>query len=58
MDAYYNLGLVYDFTGATANALQALRAYVQLAPQAANLGAVKTKIVELEDKLGVLPGRP
>jgi tetratricopeptide (TPR) repeat protein len=55
VDAYYNLGLVYDFTGATANALQALRAYVQLAPQAANLGAVKTKIVELEDKLGVLP---
>ncbi len=56
-DAYYNLGLVYDFTGATANALQALRTYVRLAPQAPNVGAVKTKIVELEDKLG-LTGSP
>lgn len=54
VDAYYNLGLVYDFVGRSADALRVLRIYVQLAPNSANLGPVKTKIVELEDKLGLI----
>jgi tetratricopeptide (TPR) repeat protein len=53
VDAYYNLGLVYDFTGASGPALQAFRAYLALAPSSPHTSAVKTKIVELEDKLGV-----
>lgn len=53
VDAYYNLGLMYDFTGAYAKALRAFRIYLQLAPSAQNISAVKTKIVELEDKLGL-----
>jgi tetratricopeptide (TPR) repeat protein len=59
-DAYYNLGLVSDFTGAHAKALQALRTYLTLAPQSPHASAVKTKIVELEDKLGVagIPQKP
>ncbi|MFB3816541.1 MAG: tetratricopeptide repeat protein [Candidatus Methylomirabilales bacterium] len=52
VDAYYNLGLVYDFTDAPAPAAQALRTYLSLAPQSPHASAVKTKIVELEDKLG------
>lgn len=55
VDAYYNLGLVYDFTGRAAEALEALRAYLALAPQSPHAGAVKTKVVELEDRLGVGP---
>ena len=51
-DAYYNLGLVAGFTEAHAKALQALRTYLTLAPQSPHASAVKTKIVELEDKLG------
>ena len=59
-DAYYNLGLVSDFTGAHAKALQALRTYLALAPQSPQASAVKTKIVELEDKLGTaeMPRKP
>ena len=53
VDAYYNLGLVYDFTGASGPALQAFRTYLVLAPSSPHTSAVKTKIVELEDKLGV-----
>ncbi len=53
VDAYYNLGLVYDFTGASGPALQAFRTYLALAPSSPQTSAVKTKIVELEDKLGV-----
>lgn len=52
VDAYYNLGLVYDFTNASRPALRALRTYLALAPQSPHASAVKTKIVELEDKLG------
>jgi len=51
VDAYYNLGLVYDMTGSYPDALQAFRNYVTLAPTAPNVGTVKTKIVELEDRL-------
>jgi len=51
-DAYYNLGLVYDFIGRSADALQALQSYLSLAPQSPHASAVKTKVVELEDKLG------
>jgi tetratricopeptide (TPR) repeat protein len=54
VDAYHNLGLVYDFTGAYQDALRTFRTYVQLAPTAPNIGTVKTKIVELEDRLGLL----
>ena len=59
-DAYYNLGLVSDFTGAHAKALEALRTYLALAPQSPQASAVKTKIVELEDKLGAaeMPRKP
>ncbi len=55
VDAYYNLGLVYDFVNRPADALRVLRIYIQLAPNAPNIGPVKTKIVELEDKLGLIP---
>ncbi|MFZ5584373.1 MAG: tetratricopeptide repeat protein [Thermodesulfobacteriota bacterium] len=57
VDAYYNLGLVYDFVNRPADALRVLRIYVQLAPNSPNLGPVKTKIVELEDKLGLIAPR-
>lgn len=56
VDAYYNLGLVYDFSGEYQNALRSLRTFMKLAPNAPNIGAVKTKIVELEDRLGLLEG--
>jgi tetratricopeptide (TPR) repeat protein len=51
-DAYYNLGLVCDFSDRPGQALAALRTYLSLAPDSPHLGAVKTKVVELEDKLG------
>jgi len=54
VDAYYNLGLVYDFTGSYQDARRAFRTYIQLAPTAPNVGTVKTKIVELEDRLGLV----
>ena len=56
VDAYYNLGLVYDFSGEYQNALRSLKTYLRLAPTAPNIGPVKTKIVELEDRLGLLEG--
>jgi tetratricopeptide (TPR) repeat protein len=56
VDAYYNLGLVYDFSGEYQNALRSLKIYLRLAPTAPNIGPVKTKIVELEDRLGLLEG--
>ena len=56
VDAYYNLGLVYDFSGEYQNALRSLRTFMKLAPNAPNIGAVKTKMVELEDRLGLLEG--
>ena len=58
VDAYYNLGLVYDLTGNYPDALQAFRNYVALAPSAPNVGTVKTKIVELEDRLTSGPPPP
>lgn len=51
VDGYYNLGLVYDFTENYFDALRALRIYLQLAPTAPNIGPVKSKIVEIEDRL-------
>ena len=54
VDAYYNLGLVYDATASYPQALRVLRIYSRLAPRSSNIGAVKTKIVELEDRLGLL----
>ncbi|MCX5816871.1 MAG: tetratricopeptide repeat protein [Proteobacteria bacterium] len=56
VDAYYNLGLVYDFSGDYQNALRSLKTFMKLAPNAPNIGAVKTKMVELEDRLGLLEG--
>jgi tetratricopeptide (TPR) repeat protein len=55
VDAYYNLGLVYDFVSRHPEALRAFRTYSQLAPNAPNIGAVKTKIVEIEDRLATQP---
>ena len=54
MNAYKNLGLVYDFTGAFHEALHNLTIYAQLAPAGPEIGHVKTKIVELRDRLGLL----
>lgn len=54
VDAYLNLGLVYEFEKEYSQALRALRIYSRLAPKAQNIGTVKTKIVELEDRLGLL----
>ncbi len=54
VDAYYNLGLVYDFSEKYADALHSLKTYIMLAPNAPQIGSVKTKIVELEDRLGIL----
>lgn len=54
VDAYYNLGLVYDFSERYADALHTLKTYLLLAPNAPQTGSVKTKIVELEDRLGLL----
>ncbi len=54
VDAYYNLGLVYDFLDRPADALRLLGLYLQLAPDSPQAGPVKTKLVELEDKLGLL----
>lgn len=51
LEAYYNLALVSDSNHQYPQALQALRIYAGLAPHAPNIGAVKTKIVELEDKI-------
>jgi tetratricopeptide (TPR) repeat protein len=56
-EAYYNLGLVYDFNREYGKALLALRLYTALSPTAPNLGTVKTKIVELEDRLGLIEKR-
>jgi tetratricopeptide (TPR) repeat protein len=56
VDAYYNLGLVYDFSGDYQNALRTLKTFMKLAPNAPNIGAVKTKMVELEDRMGLLEG--
>ncbi|MCX5855729.1 MAG: tetratricopeptide repeat protein, partial [Deltaproteobacteria bacterium] len=47
VDAYYNLGLVYDFSGDYQNALRSLKIFMKLAPNAPNIGAVKTKMVEI-----------
>lgn len=54
VDAYYNLGLVYDFNKDYPQALHILLIYSRLYPNAPNIGMVKTKIVELEDRLGLL----
>lgn len=54
VDAYYNLGIVYDFQGWYPEALRVLTIYARIAPYSSNLGTVKTKIVELKDKLGLI----
>ena len=54
IEAYYNLGLVYDFNKEYSKALRVLNIYAKLSPDAPNIGTVKTKIVELKDKMGLL----
>ena len=49
--AYYNLGRVYDFNKEYSKALRVLHIYIKLAPNASNVGPVKSKIVELEERL-------
>jgi len=53
-EPYYNLGHVCDFNKEYLKALRAYRIYTKLAPNAPNIGTAKTKIVELEDRLGLL----
>lgn len=57
-DAYNNLGLIYDTTNQYGKALDALEIYVHLKPTAPNIGNVKTKIVELQDRFGMIAAPP
>jgi len=51
-EAYYNIGIVYDFNHDYRAALNALQTHIQLNPESAKKSAIKNKLIELEDRLG------
>ncbi|MBI4345384.1 MAG: ankyrin repeat domain-containing protein [Elusimicrobia bacterium] len=57
-EAYFNLGLVQEKTGAIEDAIANMRLYLLGAPHASDAGAVKKKIIDLEVALELGQGAP